>query len=129
MKNTSRLLLILLFLAACGKGKVENKENLYPESVAEKRTPQQLGQELFESKGNCVACHKPDQKIVGPSIKEIANIYKEKNGDIVSFLKGNEEPIVDPSQFEVMKTNFAITKNMSDEELNALESYIYSFAK
>lgn len=127
MKQLSALL-ILLFFTSCGKE--EKKESLYPESAtAEKKSPEQLGQELFESKGNCFACHKPDQKIIGPSIAEIAKTYKEKGGDIVSFLKGNEEPLVDPEQFPVMKTNFAITKNMTDEELKALEAYIYSFTK
>lgn len=127
MKQILTLILISLFIS-CGREK--KNEPLYPESVTEnKQTPEQIGQEIFESKGNCVACHQPEQKIVGPSIAEIAQIYKDKGGDIVSFLKGNEEPLVDPSQFEVMKTNFAFTKNMSDTELQALESYIYSFAK
>lgn len=122
------LLLMLIFFTSCGKE--EKKESLYPESASvEKKTPVELGQEIFESKGNCFACHKPDQKIVGPSIAQIAQIYKDKGGDIVSFLKGSEEPIVDPEQFPVMKTNFAITKAMSDEELKALEAYIYSHLK
>jgi cytochrome c len=117
-----------LFLISCGKE--EKNPNLYPESATtENKTPEQLGQEIFDSKGNCFACHKPDQKIVGPSIEQIATIYKKQGGDIVSFLKGNEEPLVDPGQFAVMQTNFAITKNMTDEELKALEAYIYSFAK
>lgn len=85
------------------------------------------GKAIFEGKGTCVACHLPDKKVVGPSLKEIATIYKEKDASIVTFLKGEGEAIVDPSQFEVMKANFAITKQMSDEELLALESYIYSF--
>lgn len=128
MKQAISILSAVLLLTSCGKQ--ENKEPLYPASAAtEKKSPAQLGQELFESKGNCFACHKPDQKIVGPSIAEIAQIYKDKGGDIVSFLKGNEQPLVDPEQFPVMKTNFAITKNMTDEELKALETYIYSFAK
>jgi cytochrome c len=42
---------------------------------------------------------------------------------MVTF-KGEGEPIVDPSQYEVMKTNFAITKAMSDEELKARSLYI-----
>jgi hypothetical protein len=42
------------------------------------------------------------------------------------LFKRRGEPIVDPSQYEVMKTNFAITKAMSDEELKALEAYVYS---
>ena len=87
------------------------------------------GEELFSGKGTCTACHLPDQKVIGPSITEIAKIYKEKNASIVSFLKEESKPIVDPSQYEVMKTNFAITKQMSDEELKALEEYMLSFAK
>ncbi|MET0945223.1 MAG: cytochrome C552, partial [Flavobacterium sp.] len=56
-------------------------------------------------------------------------IYKDKNASIVTFLKGEGEPIVDPSQYEVMKTNFAVTKAMSDDELKALEAYVYSNLK
>jgi len=48
---------------------------------------------------------------------------------MVEFLKENAEPIVDPTQYEVMKTNFAVTKTLSDEELKALETYMYSFLK
>ena len=128
MKQILSILSALLLFTACGKQ--EKKDALYPESAAtENKTPEQLGQEIFESKGNCFACHKPDQKIVGPSIAQIAQIYKDKGGDIVSFLKGNEKPIVDPEQFSVMQTNFAITKAMSEEELKALEAYIYSHLK
>lgn len=122
----------IVFLSFClltiSCKKEETKEPLYPDTQT-RQNPVQLGQELFEGAGNCYACHQPDQKIIGPSIQEIAKIYKEKNGDMVSFLKGNGEPLVDPSQYETMKTNFAITKKMSDEELKALEAYMYSFLK
>jgi cytochrome c len=70
-----------------------------------------------------------DQKIIGPSIQDIAKIYKAKKGNILDFLKNDAAPLVDPSQYEVMKTNFAITKSMSEEELKALETYILSFSK
>ncbi|KFF19473.1 c-type cytochrome [Flavobacterium hydatis] len=93
------------------------------------KTPEELGKAIFEGQGNCFACHQVDQKVIGPSIKEIAKIYKEKNGDMVTFLKGKADPIVDPSQFDVMKTNFPVTQAMSDEELKALETYFYSFLK
>lgn len=100
------------------------------EGASADMTPsQKLGQDIFDGKGNCFSCHKPDVKIIGPGIQEIAKIYKEKNGNIVEFLKGNGEPIVDPSQYEVMKTNFAITKNLSDEELKGLENYMMSYAE
>jgi len=62
-------------------------------------------------------------------LQEIAKIYKTKNGNIVAFLKEESDPLVDPSQYDIMKTNFAITKMMTDEELQALQDYIYSFSK
>lgn len=90
-------------------------------------TPATEGKKIFEGKGACMACHQPEIKVIGPSLKEIATIYKEKNADMVKFLKDEGEAIVDPSQFAVMQANFAITKQMTDEELKSLEAYIYSF--
>ncbi len=120
---------IILALVSCKKEEAP-KNSLYPtatETIAQ--TPVTLGKEIFEGKGNCVACHQVAEKVIGPSLQEIAKIYKDKNANMVSFLKGEGEPIVDPSQYEVMKTNFAITKAMSDEELKALEAYVYSHLK
>ncbi|WP_348811921.1 c-type cytochrome [Flavobacterium maritimum] len=127
MKKIVFLLFVLVFIAC----KKESPESFGKPEVAssEVRTPEDLGKEIFEGKGNCVACHQVDQKVVGPSIQEIAKIYKEKSADMVTFLKGDGEPIVDPSQYELMKTNFAITEEMSDEELKALEAYMYSKLK
>nr|WP_294781444.1 c-type cytochrome [uncultured Flavobacterium sp.] len=132
MKKVLILAAILAF-ASCKKEASESTntatESVSEDESAKAKTPEALGKELFEGTGNCAACHQPDQKVIGPSIKEIAKIYKDKNGDIVTFLKGNADPIVDPSQFAVMKTNFAITQAMSDEELKAIETYIYSQLK
>lgn len=126
----------VLALASCkkdqepfGKATETNTESYSEGESAEAKTPEALGQSIFEGKGNCVSCHQVDQKIIGPSIQEIGKIYKDKKGDIVTFLKGNADPIVDPSQFSVMKTNFPITQAMSDEELKAIEAYIYSNTK
>jgi len=135
MKHKLLIPFIALSLCSCKKEE-EKKETLYPatettsEGASANLTPsQKIGEDIFNSKGNCFSCHKPDQKVIGPSVMEIAKIYKEKNGDMVKFLKGDGEPLVDPSQYEVMKTNFAITKNFTDEELKGLEDYFYSFLK
>ncbi|WCM43421.1 c-type cytochrome [Flavobacterium sp. CBA20B-1] len=131
MKNTLVFgLLAACMTTSCGK-KEEKKEALYPENVAEKLSPEdQLvadGKELFESnKAACFSCHKVDKKVIGPSVKEIAKVYKEQNGDMIAFLRKKADPIVDPSQYNVMETNFAILKTMSDEELQALEAYMMS---
>lgn len=37
-----------------------------------------LGKVLFEEKGMCATCHKPDAKVIGPSIKKIVTIYSVK---------------------------------------------------
>ena len=118
------LLACLILIISCKKESQESFGQPNPNEVSQ--TPEQLGKAIFEGKGNCVACHQPNQKIVGPSIHEIATIYKAQNGNIISFLKDDAKPIVDPSQYEVMKTNFAITKTLSDEELKGLEAYMYS---
>jgi cytochrome c len=130
MKKFVFVLAVLAFVS-CKKESEESfgKSETTTETTTEARKPEDLGAEIFAGKGACVACHKPDVKLVGPSLKDIAKIYKEKNGDMVSFLKGEGEPIVDPTQYAVMKANFAITKTFSDEELKALEAYVYSTLK
>ena len=120
-------------IVSCGK-KEEKKEELYPDTVAEPVSAEdQLvskGKELFDSnKAACYSCHQMDKKVIGPSIKQIAKIYKEQNGDMVAFLRKKADPIVDPSQYNVMETNFAILKTMSDEEIKSLEAYMMSTVK
>ena len=128
MKKIFCLVAVCCFLS-CKKEETK-KESLYPTTTEEvAQTPVELGKEIFEGKGNCIACHQIDKKVIGPSLQDIAGIYKSKNADMVTFLKGEGEPIVDPSQYEVMKANFALTKAMSDEELKALEAYVYSHVK
>ncbi len=125
-RNMKKLLVpfIIIFLS-CKKENQENFGTSTSQMVTQK--PVDLGKEIFEGKGVCYTCHKPDIKTVGPSLKEIAKLYKEKNGNIVAFLQEKNQPIVDPSQYNTMKANFAITKNLPEEELKAIEAYILSF--
>lgn len=114
-------------LVSCKK---ESEESFgKPETTTEVQKPEDLGKEIFHGKGACVACHKPDVKLVGPSLQDIAKIYKDKNGDMVSFFKGESDAIVDPTQYSLMKPNLELTKTFSDEELKALEAYVYSTLK
>lgn len=134
MKKIVFVLSVLAFIS-CKKeseesfGKPTETSESTEKTTAEIKTPETLGKEIFEGKGTCIACHKTDAKLIGPSLQDIAKIYKEKNGDMISFLKGEGEALVDPTQYEVMKANFAITKTMSEEELKALEAYVYSSLK
>lgn len=126
MRKTLFLLVILAFVSC----KKESQENFgKQEPTSETPSTLELGATIFQGKGACVACHKPDVKLVGPSLQDIAKIYKEKNGDMVAFFKGEGEAIVDPTQYQIMKPNLEITKNFTDEELKALEEYVYSTLK
>ena len=85
------------------------------------------GKELFGSK-TCGTCHAPDKKVVGPSIKDIAAKYASA-GDIVTFLKGGSDAIVDtdPAQVAVMKANITgILKDVTDAEKADIAAYMMS---
>ena len=131
MKVYFKFLLIVLFvlnLISCGKktetdamgNPIEQKE------TSVNQTPKALGKELFEGKGMCVTCHKADVATSGPSIKDISKMYTDKKASISLFLQGETDPIVDPSQYEIMKANLEITKAMTEAELQALETYMLS---
>lgn len=124
MKNYF-LIITFCFVVSCKKDNT-NSQNSKPAIAPSKEA---LGKELFDGKGNCIACHQLDKKTIGPSMQEIAKIYKTNNGNLVNFLKYDAKPIVDPSQYEVMQTNFSITKAMTDEELKAIEAYFYTNLK
>ncbi|CAM4424174.1 c-type cytochrome [Flavobacterium terrigena] len=133
MKNFKKLLylaVLTLGFVSCGEKKeTDPMGNPIEETKTTTKalSSEELGKELFEGKGMCFTCHKEDTKIIGPSIKEIAKIYTDKKASISIFLQGETDPIVDPAQFEIMKANFAITKEMTDEELKALEEYMLSY--
>jgi len=132
------VLLILILVGCGGDKKVDpfgNQISTEEEAIVNTNPEQsefplaEKGKEIFEGKGACATCHKLDSKVIGPSILDIAKIYKEKNANMVLFLKGEAEPIVDPSQYEVMKANIALTKTFSEEELQSLQQYMYSQLK
>jgi cytochrome c len=128
MKKVIFLVSVLVFIS-CKKESEESFGKATIEATTEVQKPEDLGKEIFHGKGACVACHKPDVKLVGPSLQDIAKIYKDKNGDMVTFLKGEGEAIVDPTQYAVMKPNLELTKTFSEEELKALEAYVFSTLK
>lgn len=124
------LLILSISLNFTGCSKKVEKDAL-GNSIEQTKTstvqnPEELGKELFEGKGTCASCHQANAKVIGPSITEISKKYKENNSSIALFLKGEGDPLVDPGQYEIMKANFAITKTMTDEELDAIEAYMHS---
>jgi cytochrome c len=129
MKKLAIIALVILSFS-CKKESQESFGNETPAVTEEKElTPEELGKVIFEGKGNCISCHQIESKTIGPSTQEIAKIYKEKNANMVAFLKGESDAIVDPSQFVLMQANITLTKTFSDKELQGLEAYINSSLK
>ena len=137
MKKSVLILgLAALFLTSCGdkkKEEVKKEVETTVETVKEAATEVvadnlELGKKLFSEK-TCATCHNPDMKVIGPSIKDINKIYAEQKGNLVKFLKGEAEAIVDtdPGQVAIMKANLdGFVKDMSEEELAAIASYMKS---
>ncbi|WP_456400599.1 c-type cytochrome [Persephonella sp.] len=83
------------------------------------------GKELFNNKTNrCAICHKETKDAIGPSLKTIAEYYKNNPDQLKAFLKGEADPIIWPDRFNMMKPQMGKLKAMSDEEINALVEYI-----
>lgn len=145
MKNRliTILLIILVTFYNCGEKKSDKTpETITIETATEVKkeasktvtlSPEETaliaqGQQLFKDK-TCFTCHQTNSKIIGPSIKEITKIYKEKDEDIIAFLKGDLSPIVDtdPGQVTIMKANLdSFVKNLKEDELQAIKAYMMS---
>lgn len=136
-KSVFVLGLVALFLTSCGeKKKEEVKAEEAPKVEAVKEEVKEvaavdnleLGKKLFAEK-TCATCHQADAKVIGPSIKDINKVYAEQNANIVKFLKGEAEAIVDtdPGQVAIMKANLdGFVKDLSGDELAAIAAYMRS---
>ncbi len=132
MKKLVTILVVFsLLLTSCGNSKKEEAPKKEKTSVKKKTVHQGNaveGKKVFGSKG-CVACHHETTKIIGPPVKDIASIYAENDGNIMKFLKGKSDAIVDtdPSQVAIMKNNVdTMVKDISDKDLANIVAYIKS---
>lgn len=123
-KKTTLVLTIIAFVFTSCQSEKKEKSTLKIGTKKEEISSFDLGKSIFNGKGKCYTCHKIDKKSIGPAVVDIVKIYKEQNADLIAFLKQEAEPIVDPETYTVMKTNFAIIKTFSDEELKAVETYM-----
>ena len=125
MKFFTSLFLVIIMMSC------QNNQDNFDKSSKEIDTTKldyvAKGKQIFEGVGNCQSCHLANQKVIGPSLKDIAEAYRVSGANMIDFLKGKSEPIISNGNFEVMKINLEITKKMSDEDLKSLEAYLLSF--
>lgn len=89
MKKTLLFLsAITLFLAACGGSSTEqtSSSSSTASTPAEAKAPMEPG-ELLIVKSDCVGCHHTENKLIGPSYKDIAAKYPATKENI-SLLAG-----------------------------------------
>jgi len=118
------LFMIVFLFVYCKK----QTESFSPKVSSEESTTE-VGKKIFNGKGQCATCHKVNQTIFGPSVSEIVSAYQNNKIEMIKFLKGKSDPIVDPSQFQIMKVNLEITKKMTDKELQSLVDYMYDITE
>jgi cytochrome c len=75
-----------------------------------------------------VSLHQAAEKVIGPSLQDIAAIYKSKMQIWLLFLKEGRAYCRSKS-VRGHENKLCDQKAMSDEELKALEAYVYSHVK
>jgi cytochrome c len=112
-----RIALILFMVAMAGMITLE-------EGVSEES---ENGIRLFKERG-CGACHDrtKDQTIdgLGPSLNQIAEAYEGREDDLVEFLKGGCDPIVDEARFSIMHGEIVKITGLSESQLKDLQKYV-----
>jgi len=81
------------------------------------------GKDVFESL-RCGICHKVDTGKTSPSLMEIAQAYKGKESQLMSYFQGESEPVVKPEKGEMMKRYIEKTKALPDGERKSLADFI-----
>lgn len=83
---------VLAMLTSCGEKKKEViEEEFTTEKPVAEETKISRGEELIAA-SDCLACHKVDEKVVGPSYKEVAAKYTEKDVAMLTekIIKGGQ---------------------------------------
>jgi cytochrome c len=81
MKKILFLSALFSILISCKKESTEpfgKSDALVEESETNTKSPEVIGKEIFEGRGNCISCHQVDTKLIGPSLKKLPKYIKRK---------------------------------------------------
>ena len=84
------------------------------EATGQRRTAVPLGQKIFE--GTCAACHTLDRVLVGPALREIAQLYAGNPAGIIAWTNA---PGRKRDGFPIMPAF-----KLGDEKLEAVANYM-----
>ena len=75
VKNSIKIIFALA-LAFCFNNKVAAQSGMKKATTIDKKTTSKVEQgKVLIAKSNCLTCHKPDVKLIGPSFHDIATKY------------------------------------------------------
>jgi cytochrome c551/c552 len=83
---------------------------------------------IFHSQG-CATCHKTEVSKTYPSLQDIAHAYQGNEDQLLGYLKGEAQAIIEPTEASRMKRYIEKTKSLSDAERKALADFIMSHGK
>lgn len=84
------------------------------------------GQAIFTKK-KCQRCHvSGDLKKKGPSLEVIAKAYQDE-AKLLSYFRGDMEPIVEPERAKLMKMRRKQLKKLTNQQQKDLSQYMMSF--
>lgn len=127
MRSCLFMALGLLLLVSCG-GKDDKKDKDSPvttDSDLSKNPDYQKGIELL-GKNDCLTCHKVDEKLNGPSYRDVANKYASNPDTIIRYLAGKIITGGKGTWGEVYMTPHA---GLSQEDAEAMVKYIMLLKK
>lgn len=81
------------------------------------------GAQIFKERG-CAICHAMDTEMVGPSIRTIGMRYSGNENGLVTYLKGQAQPIVHPERDAVMRPQLMKIGNLYEEEYRSLARHL-----
>lgn len=127
--NFQKVVLISLSIFAISCGKKEEKAETTtlieePQAPVEKLTPLEEGKFLVEG-ADCLACHKINEKLIGPSYEEVAAKY-ENTPENIELLA---DRIIKGSSGVWGNIPMAAHSGLSQENAKLMAAYVLSLKK
>ena len=128
MKFSSPYLLILaivIFISACNRQSNNMREQPKSNTVAlnSQQEGENKGLSVFK-KNNCGLCHKEDKTLIGPSVVDIKSTYEGKEKELLAFLKGETQPLMEAEKYSQMAPSIALFKKLKEEDQLALVNFL-----
>lgn len=129
MKKTLLVLATVGFIVACNNGETKTTTPEPAPATAETKpepapsNPDYDKGLAIEVKQNCNTCHKIDEKLIGPSYKDIANKY-ENTEDMVEKLA---KKVIEGGQGVWGEVPMAAHPELSEDDAKAIVKYIMTF--